>query len=85
VFEALTKKIWEYDTQTPSRPSSPQLQREWQVEEVEEVVGAEKVEAEEEEAAGTRDDAIYSTVSEVYQMLICKVEEEVRRELQLLP
>jgi hypothetical protein len=58
------------------------------VEEVEAVVGAGKVEAEEEEeAAGTRDDGIYLIVAEMYQMLICKVEEEVRKEgllLQLL-
>ena len=55
---------------------------------MEEVVGAGKVEVEEEEeAAGLRDDGIYSIVAEIYQMLICKVEEEVRREgllLQLL-
>ena len=49
------------------------------------MVGAEKVEAEEEEeAAGTRDDGIYSLVAEIYEMLICKMEEEVRREGLLL-
>ncbi len=56
---------------------------------MEKVVGTGKIqeEEEEEEEAGTRDDGIYSIVAEMYQMLICKVEGELRRAgllLQLL-